>query len=306
VIEGLAPAKVNLALAVVGRRADGYHELVSVFARLDLADRMTVEVAGNAPDRLTVAGGGYSPSGLDLVLSAAMLLREHAGRPLPSLVFALEKRIPVAAGLGGGSSDAATALELAAAAWDIDLSAGERLDLAARLGSDVPFFAARTAAALVEGRGERIRALPAPTGGAAALLVTSESGLSTAEVFRVFDDGVAPGAGSPAAATTARELAAALEAGLDADAFAGWAPRLRDANDLWPAAVGLLPELAALRATLEERLRRPVLLSGSGPTLVALYPSLLEAQAGGRQLTELRGARITVTVLGNGQHREAR
>jgi 4-diphosphocytidyl-2-C-methyl-D-erythritol kinase len=311
--EGLAPAKVNLALGVVGRRADGYHELISVFARLALADRLSVEIGGDpgTVDRLDVGGtAGHVATDLDLVLRAAAALRAHAGRPLPALRFTLEKRIPVAAGLGGGSSDAATALELAAAAWGLAPSLEERLDLAARLGSDVPFFAVGAAAALVEGRGERIRPLPPPGGDPAVLLVTADARLSTAVVFRAFaaaaEGGAGPvGTGSSSAAATARDLAAALEAGLDAEAFAGWAPRLRDANDLWPAAAGLLPELAELRGTLEGRLGRPVLLSGSGPTLVALYPSQGEADAGRRRLAGLRGARITVTTLGDGQRREA-
>jgi 4-diphosphocytidyl-2-C-methyl-D-erythritol kinase len=319
VIERRAPAKVNLALAVAGRRADGFHELVSVFIRLDLADRLVVEVAGmpGGSDRLMASGApGPAAVGIDLVLRAAALLREHAGRPLPSLLFSLQKRIPVAAGLGGGSSDAAAALELAGAAWGLALSDGERLDLAARLGSDVPFFAAQVAAALVEGRGERIRPLPPPSGDPAVLLVTSEAGLSTTDVFRALDaaggpgrDGAAGGSAAGAAAATARELAAAMEAGLDADAFAGWAGRLRGANDLWPPAVALRPDLPALRETLEGRLGRPVLLSGSGPTLVALYPSLVAAEAGRRRLAGLRGVRglrLAATAVGHEQHREAR
>jgi 4-diphosphocytidyl-2-C-methyl-D-erythritol kinase len=325
-MERRAPAKVNLALAVGGRRADGFHELVSVFVRLELADLLAVEVSATPGgiDRLSVSGvPGEAVFGLDLVLRAAALLREHAGRPLPALHFSLHKAIPIAAGLGGGSSDAAAALELAAAAWEISLSDVERLDLAARLGSDVPFFAAGVAAALVEGRGERLRSLQPPGGDAAVLLVTSAAGLATADVFRSLDAAAEPGSrgaagarpvGSAAdgAASTAHELAVALEAGLDADAFAGWAGRLRDANDLWPAAVRLRPELAALRATIESRLGRPFLLSGSGPTLVALYPSLGAAEAARRQLSGVRGvggrrgARVTATTVGHGQHREAR
>jgi 4-diphosphocytidyl-2-C-methyl-D-erythritol kinase len=311
VIEALAPAKVNLALAIVGRRADGFHELVSVFTRVGLADRLTVEVsaARRNVDRLMVDGAPRSRvHGVDIVLMASSLLRRHAGQPLPPLDTVLEKRIPYAAGLAGGSSDGAAALDLMAAAWGLALSEGERLDLAARLGSDVPFFAAHTAVALVEGRGERIKPLPSPHGAPAALLVTSEEGLSTTDVFAALD---ASGTNLPAssAAATAYELAGALDAGLDAEAFAGWAARLRDANDLWAPAARLRPELRTRRDALEAALERPVLLSGSGPTLLALYPSLEAAEAGRLRLagrSDLRGLRLTATPIGDPEHREAR
>jgi 4-diphosphocytidyl-2-C-methyl-D-erythritol kinase len=304
-IERLAPAKINLALAVTGRREDGFHDLVSVFVRVDLADRLSVE-SDEAPgerDDLVVAGATGPVTGLNLVLHAAGLLRQWAGRPLPSLHFSLQKQIPVAGGLGGGSSDAAAALDLAAEAWALALPAEERLRLAARLGSDVPFFAARLAAALVEGRGERIRPLAPPSGGAAALLVTSALGISTGDVFRALDASGAPAA-EGAAAATGRDLAAALEAGLDAAAFAGWAGRLREANDLWAPALGLRPDLGPLRETLERRLERPVLLSGSGPTLVALYPSLVEAEAARPKLAGLGGLRIAAAAVGAERQRE--
>jgi 4-diphosphocytidyl-2-C-methyl-D-erythritol kinase len=308
-IERLAPAKINLALAVTGRREDGFHELVSVFLRVGLADQLSVE-ADDAPgegDDLVVAGASGPIEGLNLVLHAAGLLRTYAGRPLPPLHFSLQKRIPVAGGLGGGSSDAAAALDLAAEAWRLALADGERLDLAARLGSDVPFFAAQIAAALVEGRGERMRPLPPPSGDPAALLVTALAGLSTGDVFGALDAAgpADPAAGGMRTAATARALAAALEAGLDAAAFAGWAGRLRDANDLWAPAATLRPELVSLRETLERRLARPVLLSGSGPTLLALYPSLVEAEAGRRALAGLDDLRIAATAIGQRAEQEA-
>jgi 4-diphosphocytidyl-2-C-methyl-D-erythritol kinase len=311
VIEAQAPAKINLALAVIGRRADGFHQLVSVFIRAGLADRLAVEVATTRPsiDRLTVEGAPRSRvHGVDSVLMAIDLLRRHAGRPLPPLDIVLEKHIPYAAGLAGGSSDGAAAIELAAEAWGLALSDGERLDLAARLGSDVPFFAAHAAVALIEGRGERITALPPAHGAPAALLATSEEGISTTDVFAALD-AAATSLPSSGAAATAFELAAALAAGLDAEALAGWAARLRDANDLWAAAVGLRPELRVRRDTLEAALEQPILMSGSGPTLLALYPSLEAAEAGRLGLagrTDLRGLRLTATPIGNAQHREAR
>lgn len=301
-IAALAPAKVNLALGVTGRRADGLHELVSVFVRVGLADRLAVEVAATRTDadRLTVGGRPRSGKpGLDLVLRASAELRRHVGRTLPPLDWTLEKRIPYAAGLAGGSSDAAAALELAAAAWGVTLLDEELLDLAARLGADVPFFCTHAPAALVEGRGERVRPLPSPIGDAAALLVTSATGLSTTAVFAELDAS-GPALGTSRAAATARDLATALEAGLDADSLAGWATRLRDANDLWAPALRLRADIGTHRDTLEAALERPVLLSGSGPTLVALYPSFEAAEAGRLHLAgraDLRDLQMTATPI---------
>jgi len=283
-IERLARAKVNLALAVIGRRPDGYHDLVSVFARLDLADRLAVEPSGDG-DRLVVTGGSidYTPGADDLVLRAAVLLRQARAPGAPGLAFRLEKDVPLAAGLGGGSADGAAALDLAARAWSIELGADERLALAARLGSDVPFLVADADTALVTGRGERVERLPGPLDPTGVLLVTAGDGLSTRDVFGALaadPDAVGdPGAGTGSvAADRARNLAASLAAGCRAADLVAMARDLRDANDLWPATSRLRPDLADLRLALEARLGRPVLLSGSGPTLLALYPSRVAAE----------------------------
>jgi 4-diphosphocytidyl-2-C-methyl-D-erythritol kinase len=275
-MEALARAKANLALAVLGRRADGFHDLVSVFVRLDLADRVTVEVASGGADRLAAHGPvAYQPRADDLVLRAASELRKAHRPDAPGLAFGLEKHIPLGAGLGGGSADAAAALGLAAAAWSLDLSAAERLALATRLGSDVPFMAADVDAALVTGRGEHVEALSGPQGAIGVVLVTAGPSMATRDVFAAWDaagEGGRPGTAG-ASSDRARGLAAQLAAGCSAADLAGMAVALHDANDLWPIAARLRPELPALRAAIETRLDRPVLLSGSGPTLLALYPS---------------------------------
>lgn len=310
-------AKVNLALGVVGRRADGFHDLVSVFLRIDLADRLEVRRSGEpatfdpATDRLDVMGeAGAADVGPDpdnLVLRAARLLRLKAGASLEPLFFTLDKRIPVAAGLGGGSADGAAALRLAAHAWGMPLDAAERLSLAARLGSDVPFFASDAAAAIVRGRGERVEPLAAPAGDPGFLLVTAAARLSSSDVFGALSGAAGRPGVDAAAARAAFDLAAALRNGLDAAGLAAWAGRLRDANDLWPAARALRPSLAGLRGALEERLGRPMLLSGSGPTLLALYPSRDEARAAAAAL-EARPVpgheAMGIRVAGLGAHEE--
>ena len=279
------PAKLNLTLAVGARGDDGFHPLRSVFLRLDLADELTVDLApGAAADSLAIDGDFDCPVQGNLVLRAFDLLRRAVGQPLPALAARLVKRIPVGAGLGGGSSDGAAALELAQRAWGIGLAPDVSAELTLALGSDVPFFAAVAPAALVEGRGELVTPLPGIDGGAGVLLAVSPAALATASVYARFDDR-GPSATMPAVELTA-ELGRALERGLDGPGLAALASRLAEANDLWPAASELAPELAARRGRLESATARPWLMSGSGPTLFALYPSGEEAAAESGRLAE--------------------
>jgi 4-diphosphocytidyl-2-C-methyl-D-erythritol kinase len=225
---------------------------------------------------------GYLPAADDLVLQAAALLRKVRAPGASSLIFRLSKHVPLAAGLGGGSADAAAALDLAAGAWGLDLTDDERRALAARLGSDVPFFAVDVDAALVTGRGESVEPLPGPLDPVGVLLVTSGQGLVTRAVFEswtALDASAGDAAHDAEAALAARDLAAHLAAGCSGSDVIAMAARLRDANDLWPAAVRLRPDLADLRLALETQLDRTRLLSGSGPTFVALYPSRAAADA---------------------------
>ena len=280
-----APAKVNLTLAVSERRPDGYHDLSTILVRIGLADRLTARPTGAAPtlardaDRLDASGLPAGPVADNLVLRAAAVLRRHVARPLPPLEFGLAKVVPVAAGLGGGSSDAAAAMTIAARAWGVTLDRATRLALAAMVGSDVPFFALGAAAAWATGRGERLTALPAPVGAPACVLAVTREGVATAAIFAAFDR-LQPRRGDArerAAAATER-LASDLRAGLPAAELVRGAAELRDANDLWAALVALRPDVAQSRASLEARSGRPWLLSGSGPTLFALYASLAEAR----------------------------
>jgi 4-diphosphocytidyl-2-C-methyl-D-erythritol kinase len=283
-------AKINLTLAVGPRRPDGFHEIRSVFLLVGLADLLGVATGEGSDDTLepytgaqpaALRGGGTD----DLVLRAARELRAELGseRP-PALVFRLDKRIPVAAGLGGGSSDAAAALTLAAKVWGLGLAHERKQTVAARVGSDVPFFASGARAALVGGRGEIVMALEPPRGPVGVLLVTPGTRLSTADVFAAFDELREP---TSASADATDELAASLARGMSGEALAKAAATLRDANDLWPAAVALAPELAALREASERVLGRPMLLTGSGATMFCLYPSLDHAVAAGRTLVEV-------------------
>jgi 4-diphosphocytidyl-2-C-methyl-D-erythritol kinase len=281
----VAPAKLNLTLAVVGRRPDGFHDLHSVFVPLGLHDVLTLAPAraGRADDTLHVSGLDAGPIEDNLVLRAIAAARtaigEGPGRPsTPALAARLEKLIPVAAGLGGGSSDAAAAFDGALEAWGAaaDLEADRRLGAAADVGSDVPFFLTG-GPALVEGRGERITPLTGVHGHPGILLVTPAVAVRTPDVFAVFDG--ARGAGDGSVRMTSAHLAQELGNGLSATDLLARAGVLASANDLLPAVVLVEPGLVGVRRALTRTLGQPIGLSGSGPTLWTLYPSLGEAEA---------------------------
>jgi len=153
------PAKVNLTLEVLGKRSDGYHEIRSVMHAIDPRDQLTLDTA----DELTLrVYGGPSfrrrPAETNLVFQAAELLRERAGRKVGARIT-LTKQIPLASGLGGGSSDAAATLLALRVLWELDVSDEELADIGANLGSDVPFFL-RGGTVIASGRGNVIEPLP--------------------------------------------------------------------------------------------------------------------------------------------------
>ncbi len=275
----LAPAKLNLTLAVVGRRLDGYHALHSVMVPLGLADRLSLAPASGRDDTLHVVGLDAGPPAGNLVVRAIAAARAAVGAgwigpsgPPPGLSARLEKRIPVAAGLAGGSSDAAAAIDGALEAWGAELGPAERLGVALRLGSDVPFFLAG-GPALVEGRGEAVMPLAGIRGEPpGVLLVTPAVAVRTADVFDAFAAGIRPAAAGASRATS-EHLAAELRTGLTARALVDRGAAIAAANDLLPATIALVPGLVAFRRALARLTGRPVGQSGSGPTCFVLYPS---------------------------------
>ena len=290
-----APAKVNLALAVTGRRDDGYHTLRSVFVRLILHDELEVaEAPPDAGDSLIVDGPYAVPVEDNLVLRAVGQLREVIGQGLPPLDFRLTKRIPAAAGLGGGSSDAAAAMDLALMRWGVRLHPAERLEAALRIGADVPFFSAGHPAALVHGIGEGLQPLPTLAPPAGLLLITPSDRLSTAAVFAELDR--QPPSGRDVIGEV-DALASGLGEVVDGGTLAALAPKLRDANDLWGPASRLSPSLTAARASAEAALEGPVMLTGSGPTLFAVYPSEASASRAAEQLQGERPAELEAATI---------
>ena len=279
----LAPAKLNLTLAVVGRRADGYHTLHSVFVPLTLADRLSLAPVSGHHDTLHVTGLDAGPPADNLVVRALAAARAAVGGgwaggpgPAPALAARLDKRIPVAAGLGGGSSDAAATVDGALEAWGAELDDHTRLAVAARLGSDVPFFLAG-GPALVEGRGEQVAPLHGLQGTPGVLLVTPVIAVPTPDVFAAFDAIRSHGDG--AVRMSSAHLAEELRSGLDVANLVARAGILASANDLLPATALVVPALVPFKRALSRLLRRPIGLSGSGPTLWALYASETDAAA---------------------------
>jgi 4-diphosphocytidyl-2-C-methyl-D-erythritol kinase len=277
----LAHAKLNLTLAVVGREADGYHRLHSVFVPLGLADLLSLAPTTGATDSLHVVGFDTGPQADNLIRRALTDTRAAVGGrwpggpgPAPALAVRLEKRIPVAAGLGGGSSDAAATIDGALEAWDAELSTEQRLRVAAAIGSDVPFFLVG-GPALVEGRGDAVAPLDGLHGTPGALLVTPAVSVKTPDVFAAFDALGSHGDGS--VRLTSTHLAEELRAKLSTADLVARAGALTMANDLLAATALVVPALVPFRRALSRLLHRPVGMSGSGPTLWALYPSEQEA-----------------------------
>jgi 4-diphosphocytidyl-2-C-methyl-D-erythritol kinase len=258
-----APAKLNLCLYLGPTREDGLHELCSLFEPLELAD--LIEVSPAAKDEVLCPG----VEGENLAAKALAGLRERGWEHEP-LRVEIEKKVPVAAGLGGGSGDAAAILRLAA---------GEVADLpqlAAELGADVP-SQLRPSLALVRGAGELVEPLPEPAEHAAVLL-PGGGGLSTAAVFAECDR---LGLGRPA--EELEELAGQLRQAAGAGASPLDYPELL-VNDLEPAARSLRPAVGEALGALRDAGAPLAILSGSGPTAVGLFPDLAAAEAAAERL----------------------
>jgi 4-diphosphocytidyl-2-C-methyl-D-erythritol kinase len=261
-----APAKLNLQLAVGPRREDGYHELVTVFHAVALFDEVTVRPAGRTRVLVTGPESATVPVGRsNLAARAASALAAAAGRQRrggSAVQIEIRKRIPVAAGLAGGSADAAATLVACNELWRPGLSPQQLQDLAAGLGSDVP-FGLLGGTAIGQGRGELLS--PALVAGTYHwVLAIPAGGLATPEVYAACDRlrAARPLAEQPLRPST--ELLAALRSG-DPKAVG---PLL--ANDLQPAAVSLRPELRRTLAAGQEFGALGAVVSGSGPACAFL------------------------------------
>jgi 4-diphosphocytidyl-2-C-methyl-D-erythritol kinase len=272
VIREPAPGKLNLILHVGPPRGDGLHPLCSLFASLELADELELGPAEGGEDVVECPG----VDGPNLAAAALAAFREQAGPDaLPPVRAVIDKRIPVAAGLGGGSADAAAALRAANRLAGEPLRPAELAALAAGLGSDVPSQVA-PAHALVQGVGDVVEPLALPP--LHVVLVAQSEGLRTPDVYAELDrlqgwrDRLDPEPLRHLAATQPRELAAAVE------------------NDLERAAVSLRPELGAVLAQLRAAGASASAVAGSGPTCFALFADRGEAE---RAAAAVEGALLT-------------
>jgi 4-diphosphocytidyl-2-C-methyl-D-erythritol kinase len=276
-IEVLTPAKINLFLEILGRRADGYHEIETLLAAVTLYDTLRFSATPSGAIALdcrwaSPQPGEQIPTDKDnLAFRAAALLRERSGVSAGASIQ-LIKRIPAAAGLGGASSDAAATLVAANLAWQLNWTWQRLIELAAELGSDVPFFLTR-GAALARGRGERLETLRVPRLHIA--LVRPPVGLSTPAVYKACRPATAPKTAAPLMAALARGDAAA-------------AGRLL-VNGLERAAASLTPWIERLRNEFERQGVMGHQMSGSGSSYFGLCRHARQAR---RVASRLRARNI--------------
>lgn len=248
-----APAKLNLFLHIVGKRPDGYHLLESVFVLIDWADTLHVERRSDGRLQRHDVLGGDLPAD-DLCLRAARLLQAETGCALGADIH-LEKRLPAGAGMGGGSSDAATTLLALNRLWDLRLPLSRLLTLGLKLGADVPFFLGG-GPAFVEGIGEILHPVTLPAQRFAVL--KGPAGLATKEIFSssllARSEKLAIVAGFPASAGTAEQISAAVESGR---------------NDLQPAAEAISSEVRDALALLSKEFGN-ARMTGSGAAVFSV------------------------------------
>lgn len=265
-----AYAKINLTLDVLGRRADGYHDLATVMQTVDLYDTICLTATENDRVRLVCTKPELNNDD-NLAARAARLVRQRLAIR-QGVFIELYKRIPMAAGLGGGSSDAAAVMLALQQCWRLHLSPSDLLDMATSLGSDVPFFLTG-GLALCEGRGERVTALTPywPESIRWLLLLKPAISISTAAVFRSLP------AGDYSDDTHSRAVSRALNT--------GQMPQLEDLHNSFERSVlEGYPEVARARADLLQAGALFVRLSGTGPTLFAPFSELADAQRAQEQL----------------------
>jgi 4-diphosphocytidyl-2-C-methyl-D-erythritol kinase len=281
-----APAKINLHLEVLGLRSDGFHELAMVMQTIDLADSLAMRPTADGRITLSCAGADLPTDSGNLIVRAGLLLRQRAGLPELGAHISLIKRIPIGAGLAGGSSNGAAALVGLQTLWGLGFSPQQLEAMAAELGSDMPFCLAG-GTQLCFGRGEVLEPLQLPQAGELGVLLIKhpQASVSTPWAYGRCRDQRQHTylQGETAFAQRRQSLRTApLLAALAGDA--PWPP-LR--NDLQAV---VEPEVASVAAGLTLLRRAPaalaVAMSGSGPSLFALFADRPAAEAAARQLAE--------------------
>lgn len=279
-----ARAKLNLFLRVLAREDDGFHGIESLFCLVDLADELIAERRDGRGVTLTVEGADCGPESENLATRAAQMVLEATGNPC-AIHLTLKKQIPIKAGLGGGSSDAATALTLTNQLVGNAVPRHELLQFATRLGSDIPFFLSGGSLALGWGHGERLLRLP-PLPAAPGLLLIPPIGISTPEAYRQVD-------------STRHGNAKRGAVALDLDALSSWGSVARLAgNDFEFALFGKHPELKKGFEALANT--HPLLcrMTGSGSALFAVYRNARERDDAKMQLNPRLGQSLGFETVG--------
>lgn len=277
-IELESPAKVNLFLKVTGKRPDGYHDLVSLMCRIGLCDRVVLR-PGAASVTVTCAYPGVPEDGRNLAARAAELFYEHV--PCRDRVaIEIEKQIPVGAGLGGGSSNAAAVLGGLNDHYGRPVSSEELIHLGASLGADVPFFLFGRPA-LATGIGDHL---------------TAYSGLDRWPMVVIY-----PGFGIPTASVYKKLNLGLTKCQNQLKSFFlkqnGFLPVHHLCNDLEPVVISQYPEIAAAKKRLLENGAQGALMSGSGSSVFGLFPDLRTAREAGKTLAPTYGGTVFVADL---------
>ncbi len=274
-----APAKVNLFLEVLGKRLDGYHELETLMVAVNLYDTLVFQEEKSGAIEFRTDDATIPRGPTNLVVRSAHLLREETGSQGRGASIWLRKRIPAAAGLGGGSSDAAATLAALNALWKLGLPLTELSALGARLGSDVPFFF-HTPAAVGRGRGELLTPISIPNP-LHLVLVCPEEGVSTAEVYRRL---IVPNA--------RRRIEPVLESLARGDSVELGRQIF---NRLEATACQLCPAITTAHEAIRASGLAGPIVTGSGSASFALAPNRLVAVAAARTIRERFPGRVIVT-----------
>lgn len=283
-VEITAPAKLNLFLRVLAREEDGYHGIETLFCLVSLADGLRAERREGQGVTLAVEGPDCGPPAENLAVRAARMVLEATGNR-SAIHLTLTKRIPIQAGLGGGSSDAAATLALVNQLMGGAVPRHELLQFATRLGSDIPFFLSGAPLALAWGHGERMLRLP-PLPSVPGLLLVPPIGVSTPEAYRQVDS---------ARHGVSRRGAVAL----DLDALSSWGSIGRLAgNDFEFALFGRHPELKRGFEALANT--HPLLcrMTGSGSALFAIYRNPRDRDDARMQLNPRLGQLLAIETVG--------
>ena len=268
----VAPAKINLCLSVIGKREDGYHELQSVMQKLELADVINVEISDGSDISLSCTDPKLPVNEDNLVYQAAKVFLDYT-RLQRRVVLHLEKHIPVAAGLGGGSSDAAAVLLALDDLLQEGVGEAQLLEMAVGLGADVPFFIKPYPAAYAAGIGEKLISVPG-IGDFAVLLVNPGFPVSTKWVF---DNFALTTKGNPYILAPEKDCQSAIYSGPYGEDFLQAGSDVF-VNDLEAVTSLHYPEISVIKRRMLDDGAEIALMSGSGPTLFAIFKNRDQAQ----------------------------